>query len=143
MTTQDLSLFQAMTAKMSWLEQRQRVVSQNVANADTPGYTPQDLVPVDFSTLLRSSASAHSLNSGGAAVTKTNTAHIGGAEGKATPSKPKTQSQVYETAPAGNKVILEEQLLKADEVRMDHQLMINLYEKNRGLLRAAIGKGGN
>lgn len=142
MPTQDLGLFQAMTAKMRWLEQRQKVITQNVANADTPGYTPMDLVPVDFATLLRSSASAHSMASAGGGVTKTDNAHISGtAHESPKAAKARAQSQVYEAAPAGNKVVLEEQLLMADETRMDYQMMINLYEKNRNLLRTATGKG--
>lgn len=131
-----------MTAKIRWLEQRQKVITQNVANADTPGYTPLDLVPVDFATLLRSSASKHSMTSASGGVLKTNSAHMSGENSEGPKdAKAKAQSQVYETAPAGNKVVLEEQLLKADEVRMDYQLMINLYEKNRDLLRTATGKG--
>ena len=36
--------------RMSWLNARQDVLSQNVANADTPGYTARDLKPLDFET---------------------------------------------------------------------------------------------
>ena len=34
--------------RMTWLNQRQDVLSQNVANADTPGYVARDLKPLDF-----------------------------------------------------------------------------------------------
>ena len=34
----DIKLFQALNARMSWLTDRQRVLAQNVANADTPNY---------------------------------------------------------------------------------------------------------
>ena len=40
-------------SKMSWLEARQDVLSQNVANADTPGYAARDLKPMDFASLLK------------------------------------------------------------------------------------------
>ena len=36
--------------RMTWLSQRQNVLSQNVANADTPGYAAHDLKPLDFAT---------------------------------------------------------------------------------------------
>ena len=39
---------------MSWLHQRQDVLSQNVANVDTPGFTARDLKPVDFNDTMRS-----------------------------------------------------------------------------------------
>jgi flagellar basal-body rod protein FlgB len=39
----DTSLFSLITKRMSWLSQRQKVLAQNIANADTPGYAPRDL----------------------------------------------------------------------------------------------------
>ena len=53
------------------------------------------------------------------------------------------QRQVYEVAPAGNAVILEEQMLKSSENNMDYNLMTTLYQKNVGLIRAALGTGSN
>ena len=38
---------------MTWLNQRQGVLSQNVVNVDTPGFVARDLKPVDFSQELR------------------------------------------------------------------------------------------
>ena len=40
MTIDNIGLFQALGAKMDYLGQRQRIISQNVANSDTPGYQP-------------------------------------------------------------------------------------------------------
>ena len=53
--------------------------------------------------------------------------------------KKQGQKMTYEVAPAGNAVILEEQMVKASDTRMNYDLMINLYNKNMGLLRTAIG----
>jgi flagellar basal-body rod protein FlgB len=39
--------------RMDWLSQRQTVLSQNVANADTPNYQPRDLKTLDFRAELR------------------------------------------------------------------------------------------
>ena len=36
--------------RMTWLNQRQDTLSQNVANADTPRYVARDLKPLDFET---------------------------------------------------------------------------------------------
>ena len=58
---QDLTLMQAAIDKMHWKAQRQKVLSQNIANADTPGYTPQDIKPPDFKSLLKSSTSSPSV----------------------------------------------------------------------------------
>ena len=36
-------LFDLISAKTAWLGQRQALLGQNVANADTPGFRPRDL----------------------------------------------------------------------------------------------------
>ena len=46
------ALFQLISARLSWLSQRQGVLSQNIANADTPDYQPQDLRAADFARLV-------------------------------------------------------------------------------------------
>ena len=38
MSIGDSAIFGMMSDKMSWLSQRQRVLSQNIANADTPNF---------------------------------------------------------------------------------------------------------
>ena len=49
----DIPLLSMLKERMAWLSQRQDVLSQNVANADTPGYTARDLKPVDFEQALK------------------------------------------------------------------------------------------
>ncbi|RYG11762.1 MAG: flagellar biosynthesis protein FlgB, partial [Caulobacteraceae bacterium] len=39
----DLPLLGQIKGRLSWLDERQRVIAQNVANADTPGYVGRDL----------------------------------------------------------------------------------------------------
>ena len=53
---------------MAWLDRRQGVLAQNIANADTPGYRPQDLKAFD----------SNALNSGGHACSGDTTAYYGG-----------------------------------------------------------------
>ena len=48
MNLPDVPLFSMLRERMTWLNQRQDVLSQNVANADTPGYVARDLKPLDF-----------------------------------------------------------------------------------------------
>ena len=137
MTTENIALFRALGAKMDYLNQRQRVISQNIANTDTPGYRPQDLKEVDFGSVLK-------------AVTKDNQNNIRmettDAQHMPPPSQindPKAakQKQTYEIAPAGNAVIMEEQLLNSGRTVMDYNLMTNLVAKNVGLIRTALGRG--
>ena len=40
-----IPVMDAIVKKMNWLNRRQRVIAENVANADTPGYLARDLKP--------------------------------------------------------------------------------------------------
>ena len=49
----DLPLLSQIKGRLSWLDERQRVIAQNVANSDTPGYVSRDLNrPTDFARAL-------------------------------------------------------------------------------------------
>jgi flagellar basal-body rod protein FlgB len=128
-------LFKLMSARLAWLSQREVVLGQNLANADTPDYRPRDLRPAEFARL----AEALPGTAGRLAMTRTDPAHLGpgaqvriGLDGR--PAK-----NVYETAPNGNAVILEEQMAKASQTALDYQLTSNLYRKYLGMLRIALG----
>jgi flagellar basal-body rod protein FlgB len=136
MTTQGLSLVQAMIQKMDWLEERQKVLAENIANADTPNYRPQDLQPLDFKNLLESSTSSLSFSPPGLATTAPK--HMGASPGTAALPKTKEERHPYEVAPAGNAVVLEEQLLKMNQNFTDHQLVSALYQKNIQMMKAAL-----
>ena len=47
-----LDIFRLTNSKMGWLSERQTVLAQNIANADTPGYKAKDLKAPDFSSML-------------------------------------------------------------------------------------------
>lgn len=135
MTTQNIGLFKGITAKMQFLDQRQRVIAQNVANADTPGYRPHDLKDVDFGRVLTKATKENRLR-----PVTTNNGHLA-AHNEVESPKNRRQGMVYEIGPDGNSVILEEQMVKATQTAMDYNLMTTLYQKNVGMLRTAIGGG--
>jgi flagellar basal-body rod protein FlgB len=149
MTTENLAVMQGLTKKMDWLENRQKVVAQNIANADTPGYRPHDIAPLDFKDLLGSSASKLSISAGNGAgagsisapgLATTNSAHMALGGGSAGDAKlvEKESKNPYETSPAGNAVILEEQLQKMGENYADHRLMSNIYQKNIDMMKLSL-----
>ena len=53
MELKSMTLFQAVKKRMDWLAQRQEVLSQNIANADTPKYRARDLKSYNFIELIR------------------------------------------------------------------------------------------
>jgi flagellar basal-body rod protein FlgB len=134
MTTESIGLFKAMAAKMDYLDQRQRVISQNVANADTPGYLPHDLTKVDFGAVVQQVTKQNLVR-----PEVTDPGHIGGANDIGNP-KSREQKTTYEVAPVGNAVIVEEQMINAARTTMDYNLMTTLYQKNVGMIRTAIGR---
>lgn len=136
MTIQDIGLFQGIGAKMDFLNQRQGVIAQNIANSDTPGYRPKDLKDVNFSEFL----GAASPNKGVPNVTlaKTTGTHLGTGQDELN-AKSKNQRDTYEVAPAGNAVIMEEQLLKSGRTVSDYNLMASIYQKQVSMIKTALG----
>jgi flagellar basal-body rod protein FlgB len=128
-------LFQLMSARLTWLGERQVVLNQNLANADTPAYRPHDLRPEDFARLAQALAGA----GGRMAMTRTDPAHIGGGARVRIGLESHAAESVYETTPNGNAVILEEQMAKASQTALDYQLTANLYHKYLGMMRLALG----
>lgn len=134
MTTENLTLFRALGAKMDYLNQRQRVIAQNIANADSVGYRPQDLKDADFGAMLKSVTKSNTLR-----VETTAPGHMPPPSQTVDPKESK-QRKVYEVAPDGNAVIMEEQLTKSGRTTLDYNLMTSLYQKNVGLIRTALGR---
>lgn len=129
-----IPLFAALKTKMAWLNERQSVLAQNVANADTPDYRARDLKPLDFKTMVAGSAP-------GVRLATTDPRHIAmGTDGDATGFKA-DPSKSLEVSPSGNGVSLEEQMMKVSETRVSYEMALNLYQKQVGMLRTALGRG--
>jgi flagellar basal-body rod protein FlgB len=129
------ALFQLISARMSWLSQRQGVLSQNIANADTPDYRPKDLRAADFTRLVEGVAA----RPGGLQMAQTAPAHLDGKPVARIGLAGRPQVIEYEVAPDGNAVVLEEQSAKAAQTALDFQLTSNLYRKYVGMVRIALG----
>jgi flagellar basal-body rod protein FlgB len=133
-----ISLFGAFEAQLRHLSQRQKTVAENIANADTPGYRAREVAPSGFATLLGHDAHAPGDVSTPHIEMPAAFAKLGsraGAQGGSVIDK-----NVMETKPNGNTVSLEEQLAKQADVQMDYATITNLYRKQMGLIRIALGK---
>ncbi len=129
-----IPVFGAITKRMYWLHQRQKVLAENVANANTPGYQPRDMKELNFNDVLKRSTKMK--------MSATRVNHIAPRASASTAGFDTiTQKSSYETSPDGNAVSLEEQMLKVTENRMDYELMTNLYRKHMSMLRTAMGRG--
>mgnify|MGYP006302813827 CR=1 FL=1 len=125
------SVFQAIGQRMNLLGQRQQVLSRNIANADTPGYRPQDIDAPGFGAALeRAQPRLHM-----AAPSGKHIAHDP-EKGDAAGRKAK---KTYGATPTGNAVVIEEQLVKVAETQSDYQTMTGLYRKHMAMFRIAAG----
>lgn len=130
-----IGLLKAITQRMDWLGERQRVLAENISNADTPGYKPKDLKPVSFRELVRGGSSRASIS-----ASTTQAGHLGGLAARSKDQWTVTRGGgSYEVAPNGNGVNLEQQMMNVAETQGDHNLMTNLYRKQVGMLRKALG----
>ena len=129
----DIPLLGQIKGRLSWLDERQRVVAQNVANSDTPGYVARDLkMPADFAAALR--------QGGGLRMAQTSAQHM--TSGAPVARFTSQASPDSETTPDGNAVVVEEQMLKMAESRMAYDAAIGLYTKSMAMLRLAAKSPG-
>ncbi len=124
---QNLEIFQLSQAMARHAAQRQEVVAANMANADTPGYAARDITP--FSDLV-----AHRPHQ--TAMRSTRAGHIGS---HAPITAREVQANV-ESAPNGNTVSLEEEMMRAVSVRKQHNRALAIYKSSLTILRSSLGR---
>jgi flagellar basal-body rod protein FlgB len=127
----DIPLFGLLKGRLGYLEQRQRLISQNVANADTPGYVGRDLKAFTFDQAMKSQSGP-----GGVTPVRTSAGHLQGTV-KPTSVWSSRMSPDSETTLDGNSVVLEEQMLKMAEARANHDAAVGFYQKSLNLIRMA------
>jgi flagellar basal-body rod protein FlgB len=118
--------------RLAWLDARQRVLAQNIANADTPRYQPRDLP--DFAKVMGQQGGTRQA---GLALAQTDPRHLppGGGTLRARPDR-----QAMDGAPNGNAVSLDQEAVKVAETDTAHALATNLHKTWLGMFGTAIGK---
>jgi flagellar basal-body rod protein FlgB len=129
--------FGLLRTRLDQLSERQRLIAENIANASTPGYRPRDLDTSGFERMLQSQSGSPG---GGLTMTRTNAAHM-------TPSGGAGHAKIVtrddsETTIDGNAVVLEDQMARAAETRMQFETGIALYQKGLELVRLAARAPG-
>jgi flagellar basal-body rod protein FlgB len=109
--------------------QRLSVISQNVANADTPGYRTQDIA--DFATVWQ--------NSGPEGMRATRPGHLAGPEVSQGGSAATSRGH---GSPNGNTVSLEAEIVKSVEARQQHEMALAIYRGTSEVMRASLGRKG-
>jgi flagellar basal-body rod protein FlgB len=131
-----IPLFSMLRERLGYLTERQRVVAENVANSDTPGFTPSDLKPFTFSV----STAGQMAMAKTAATTQPN--HMAGPQGARRTTFRPVRGRDSETTLDGNSVVLEEEMLKMTEARMSYDAAIGFYQKSLNMIRLAARAPG-
>jgi flagellar basal-body rod protein FlgB len=130
-----IPFFNFVRTRMTWLEQRQDVLAENIANAATPGYDAKDLKADanegEFSGVLAATMSdASTMRTTSPMHMEGTLAHGGQFKAIRTPDR--------EASPDGNSVVLEDQMMKLSDTQMQHEAATSLYKKAIEMLHIAI-----
>lgn len=127
--------FGLLRARLDQLSERQRLIAENIANASTPGYRPRDIDTDAFERMLASAAGGR-----GIAIARTHPGHMEMGGGVLETNIVTRDDS--ETTIDGNAVVLEEQMARSAETRMQFETAVALYQKGLELMRLAARPPG-
>ncbi len=133
MQINEIPLFSVLKSKMSWLQARQSVLAENVANADTPGFRANSIVAFELPD------STGVAGPGRLTPVSTNSAHMAGFADTAS-QWGTDDDDTFEVEPSGNSVVIEEEMMKVAETQIDYQMAAGLYARSIGILKTALGR---
>jgi flagellar basal-body rod protein FlgB len=126
----NIEMMQTAQAMARHASERQTLVARNVANADTPGYRALDMP--SFAETLAAPQQGTSLRA-------TRPGHV--TDGMNAAGQISAIDAGVEASPNGNTVSIEDEMVKAAELRQQHDMAMAIYGKARDILRASLGRG--
>ena len=120
-------IFDLLAQKMSYLNQKQGVLAENIANVDTPGYRELELKPFSFADAMKKADMG---------MTVTDARHIVPAAMAGVNAKTSV-AKGNEVQPNGNSVNLEGQMMEVSKTAADYQTVVAIYHKMTGLFKIA------
>ena len=108
---------------------RQNHVARNIANADTPGFRPSDLMP--FAQAYRTDPALD--------LRQTRDGHLAGSSApRGWEARDVTPANAL--SPNGNGVSLEREMVRGAQVRGQHDMALTIYQTSLGILRSTLGR---
>jgi flagellar basal-body rod protein FlgB len=127
---QNLAVFETAHAMAVHAGNKQAVVAQNVANADTPGYIARDLPSFKDVYAPR--------DSGGQMQRATRDQHMHGT------ANGSVSSMILEdrsfASPDGNTVSLETEMLRGTDAKRQHDRALAIYKSALNIVRSSLGR---
>ena len=124
-----LNVFNIAYSMATHAGKRQALVSENIANADTPGYLAKDIKP--FKEVFAAGEAQGDMIA-------SRSSHINGANGSGFDWAVTTDDSGVD--PNGNSVSLEEQILNGIEAKRQHDRALAVYRSSMNVLRASLGR---
>ncbi|MSO73425.1 MAG: flagellar basal body rod protein FlgB [Rhodospirillaceae bacterium] len=131
-----LKLFKMALTRLDWAAQRQKVLSQNISNADPPHYRPKDLKPLEFKQILKGQLVAS------APVARTDPAHLKGTIPEQDHFRSLGIRKTFEESPDGNQVVAEEQMQKVGDTRSSYDTAVTIMQSQMKMLNLPLKGGG-
>lgn len=133
MDLKNISVFNMANQNMQYLQAKQQVIAENIANASTPGYLARDVEKPSFEQEISATS--------GLKLSTTNSKHI-----SSVGTKENSAYRVYTPKPSealtidGNGVILEQQMNEASKASSEYKRMITIYNKYKSMIQMANTK---
>lgn len=125
----DLNVFKMAYAMATHAGKRQAVVSRNTANADTPGYRARDIEPF---------SETYANKRPGTGMLSTREKHFhGGTQADHVWPEFQIDSAID---PNKNSVSVEEEMLRAVDVKRQHDRALAIYRTSMNVLRTSLGR---
>jgi len=124
----DVNILKMATAMARHAAERHKVLSENLANADTANYKAKDLEPFAdaYSRFAKRSEMSSKLGSN---LDPLATWHA------------ETINTQGAMSPNGNNVSIEDQMMRSIEAQGDHQAATAIYKKAMNIMRLTLGRG--
>lgn len=137
MSVNDLPLLSDLAQRLTYLSARSSVLTENIANADTPGYRAKDVKAPAFADAVRRNQGAPSLRSA-RTLQVSDPRHQRGNGG----AQPGVETRRVQSASvSGNGVSVERETMALSQTRMEYGLAARVYSKSIDLMRLAISGG--
>ena len=127
---QPIQLFDLASRHDDWLSQRQAVVANNIANANTPGYRAMDIAPFD------SAMQAAQLQ-----MSVTKPGHMAPDVTASTAEPQATNEKGWDVFYSGNNVSVEQEMLKAGDVNRAYSLNMSVLKTFHRMLLSTTRPG--
>jgi len=137
MTLDDVPLFATLKSRLNYLADRQQVIAQNVANSDTPEFTPSDLKPFTIQGQGQGALTLAPVE-----LTTTSPMHIPLSKPRSQMTNKPALSPDSETRLDGNSVVLEEEMVKMGQARMDYDTAVGFYQQSLAMIQTAAKRPG-